>query len=213
MKTMIKFNLKIMFILLYIIISPTSAVFSLEEIGNLTASNISVGEQIHLNATAILLPEGQPFNPEHSIVISGDLLNQKFNSTIYAGKLEQKNYENSDGVVFITGPYLSYKVSPQPKHQYQGSTVSILIETSGIVPEKDKNEIELIQVIEIDGTGKPVYDGIRSIKANVNPLPKTIEDSIKTSQSQPEQQKSPISFITLIISSLCAVCLYWIRNH
>ncbi|GEM_PF-4109505 len=200
------------FFLLILIYSPASAVFSLIETGNLSQTVLNPGEQVNLESVVTLLPEGQPFLTDHSIVVAGDLDNQFFTLDIVADNNLQKEYKNSPGVIYIPGQFLSYKVSPEPDHPYKGSTVQLKIRTQGTVPSSGKIEINLIQVIELDKSGKPVYDGVDSITARVQQLKVDNQKNTIRKPTESKTQKSPVNILLPIIAGFSVIFIRCLKS-
>lgn len=195
----------VLFILSGLII-PASAIFSLEEVSGRTEKNLTIGEEVGISAIITLLPRGQPFPIDHSIIITSDLTGKELHVEIYADEHYQHSFRQ-ENTIFITGQFLSYRTSPVTSHQYKGSTVTIRVEGRGIVPDTDADTVTLLQVIELDRTGKPVLYAMESIQAAVKPLTSSQEEMISPASQATEPEQTPVHLITLIIGSLAGMFL------
>ena len=193
-------------LLLLLLILPASAIFSLEETIIRPDRNLTIGEEVDIEAVVTILPLGQLFPIDHSIIITSDLTGKEFHVEIFA----DDNYQHSfrqENTIFIPGQFLSYRINPVGTHQYKGSKVSIRIQGQGTVDETNGDMITLLQVIELDRTGKPVLYAIESIQAPVEPLTREQEVTVPPATPVTEPEQTPVQVITLIIGSLAGMLL------
>ena len=199
-------------LVLIILIPSVSGVFILDS--GEKPENLTPGDEISFNASVLLVPEGQPFPIDHSLVISGDLDNQIFDLQVNAGDVPGKSYTKKDGAVFINGQFISYRVSPHPEHQYGGSRVTIDINTYGTVPRTTEGQINLVEVIELDSSGRPVYDGIDAIRATISlPDDKGTDgmNGIPAGTAPEQSHKSPAGIILVLSALPVALCIARMR--
>lgn len=193
-------------LLLLLLIIPASAIFSLEETTMRPDRNLTIGEKVDINAVLTILPLGQPFPIDHSIIITSDLTGKEFHVEIYADDHYQHKFRQ-ENTIYIPGQFLSYRTSPVETHQYKGSTVTIRVQGQGTVDVTGEEMISLLQVIELDRTGKPVPYAIESIQAPVESLTTEQVEAALPASPGTEPEQTPVQVITLIIGSLVGMLL------
>lgn len=209
--TMTPFRVLVLLVIFSGLIIPAAAIFSLEETTGRTEKNLTIGEVVEITANITLLPRGQPFQVDNSIVITSDLTGKEFFVEIYADDHYQHSFRH-ENTFFITGQFLSYRTSPVESHRYKGSTVTIRVKGNGMVPETTSDTITLLEVIELDRTGKPVLYAIESIKAPVQREIKIQEEIAAPVTPKAAKEQAPVQVITLIAASLAGMYVVAIRK-
>jgi hypothetical protein len=207
--TRTRFFLVSALILLLAAISPVAATQVLSDVYFSPAGPLVIGSPEHVVATYAIIPSGATtFATGHSLQMQTDLVNAKWSIQVTLDGRNAAQQSATGNAAFVNGEILSYSTDHD---------VGIVVTIDGTTPPTQSDQVMVLQVEEIDNSGKVVPGSVITISQPVAGTPVPVTSGIPALTPQrvtpAPTQSSGIPAIAGIAVTGIAILIGWRKKR